>query len=85
MTPGIYINNYNRIFSVRLMWDIGQPFVCGTLEQVVKYALQPNNGIEYFCEIDTHHKVRKVPKKELKEMLLAQGLKDMSIELFKKY
>lgn len=85
MTPSIYINDYNRIFSVRLLWNIGQPFVCGTLKQIVEYALKPNNGIEYFCEIDTYHKVKKVSKKQLKEMLLAQGLEDLSVELFKKY
>jgi len=84
MTPEIYINNYNRVFSVRLAWNIGQPFVCGTLKQVVEYALQPNNGIEYFCEISIG-KIKKVSKKDLKTMLITQGLEDLSNELFKKY
>ena len=84
MKPIMYINDYNRIFSVRLAWNIKQPFVCGTLEQVVEYALEPNNGIEYFCEI-TNGKIKKVSKKDLKVMLNAQGFENLSIELFKKY
>ncbi len=81
----MYINDYNRIFSVRLLWDISQPFVCGTLKEIVEYGLKQNNGIDYFCEIDTYYKVKKVPKKQLKTMLEAQGLTDLSNELFKKY
>ena len=81
----MYNNSYNRIFSVRLAWNISQPFVCGDLKQVVEYALKPNNGIEYFCEIDSYHKVKKVSKKDLKKMLFAQGLESLSNELFTKY
>lgn len=79
-----FINDYDRIFTVRLMWDIAQPFVCGTLEEVVRYALQPNNGIDYFAEI-TNAKLKKVSKGELKAMLISQGHEDLSQQLFKKF
>jgi hypothetical protein len=79
-----FINEYDRIFTVKLMWDIAQPFVCGTLEQVVKYALQPNNGIEYFAEIKGG-KIKKVSKANLKSMLHAQGHAELSDDLFKKH
>lgn len=78
-------NDYNTIYSVHLLWSIGQPLVFGTLQEVVKYALKPNNGIDYFCEITPLHKVKKVSKKDLKNMLESQGLKNLSDELFKKY
>jgi hypothetical protein len=80
----IFINKSNRIFTVRLMWDIGQPFVCGTLEEVVKYAIQPNNGIEYFAEL-TGNKFKRVSKKDLKAMLSHSSLTKLGEELFKKY
>jgi hypothetical protein len=79
-----FINDYNRIFTVRLAWNIGQPFVCGSLKDVVEYALKPNNGIEYFAEI-TNHSFKKVSKKDLKIMLEAQGLNELSKELFSKF
>lgn len=75
-------NNYDRIFSVVLLWDIGQPFVCGTLEKVVEYALKPNNGISHFIELTNGYK--KVSKKDLKAMLERQN-KEMSIELFSRF
>lgn len=84
MRNEIFINDYDRIFTVRLMWNISQPFVCGTLKEVVKYALQPNNGIEYFAEI-TNGKFKKVSKANLKAMLSYEPLTEMSKELFKKY
>jgi hypothetical protein len=79
-----FINDYDRIFTVRLMWNISQPFVCGTLEDVVKYALKPNNGIEYFAEL-TNGKFNKVSKKDLKAMLSNAPLTELSKELFNKY
>ena len=79
-----FINDYNRIFTVKLAWNIGQPFVCGALKEVVEYALKPNNGIEYFAEI-TNSIIKKVSKKDLKSMLEAQQLKELSTELFSKY
>lgn len=79
-----FINDYDRIFTVRVMWNIAQPFVCGNLEQVVRYALQPNNGIDYFAEI-TNGKPKKLTKKQIKAMLHAQGFAELSDQLFKKY
>lgn len=80
-----FINDHDRIFTVKLAWDIAQPFVCGKLQHVVEYALQPNNGIEYFAEI-TNGKFSKVSKKQLKNML-SHGdiLPKLSEQLFKKY
>lgn len=75
-------NTYDRVFTVRLLWNIGQPLVCGTLEEVVKYALKPNNGIEGFYEIEGN-KMRKVSKKEMKEFTIIS--EDLKTELFKKY
>lgn len=79
-----FLNSSSIIFTVKLAWNIGQPFVCGTLEEVVKYALKPNNGIEGFYEL-TNNSIKKVSKKELKKLLECSGLNDLSIELFKKY
>ena len=84
MRNEFFINKYDRIFTVRLMWDISQPFVCGNLKSVVEYALKPNNGIEYFAEI-TNGKLTKVSKKQLKAMLSHEPLTNLGIELFKKY
>lgn len=80
-----FINDYDRIFTVKLAWNIGQPFVCGKLQNVIEYALKPNNGIEYFAEI-TNGKISKVSKKQLKAML-SHGdiLPELSKQLFKKY
>ena len=61
-------NDCDRIFTVRLMWSIGQPWVCGTIDKVVEYALEPNNGIEGFYEI-LGKKFYKVSKKDLYEIL----------------
>ena len=78
----MYINNYNRVFSVRFLWDISQPFVCGTLEEIVEYAIKNSEKqIDYFYEI-SYHKIRKVTKKELKNSYLDDSLKS---ELFKRY
>jgi dihydroneopterin aldolase len=80
-----FINDYDRIFTVRLAWHISQPFVCGNLTEVVKYALTAKNGIEYFAEIETG-KVKKLPKKLLKNMLShSEENQKLSIELFKRY
>jgi len=79
-----FSNHTNRIFTVRLMWDISQPFVCGTLPEVVKYALKPNNGIEGFYEI-SGNKFTKVSKKEIKAMLSHEPNVELGIQLFKKY
>jgi len=83
-----FINDYDRIFTVKFMWDIGQPFICGTLKEVVKYALnRPNNGIEFFAEI-SGVQIKKLTKKQLKAMLLDSSFEDLQNlgkELFKKY
>jgi hypothetical protein len=79
-----FINQMSQIFTVKLAWNIGQPFACGTLEEVVKYALQPNNGIEGFYEI-TNNSIKKVSKKQIKYLLECQQLTDLSEQLFKKY
>lgn len=79
-----FINTHNRIFTVRLMWDIAQPFVCGTLTEVVKYAIRPNNGIESFYEI-TGNKIKRVSKKDLKAMLSHGENVELGVQLFKKY
>lgn len=78
----LFTNSYDRVFSVRLQWNISQPFVCGQLQHVVEYALQPNNGIEAFYEL-TDCKLKKVSKKELKRLLV--NLPELSNALFKKY
>ena len=80
-----FTNDYSRIFTVKLAWHISQPFVCGEIEDVVKYALQPNNGIEYFAEI-THSSIKKVSKKDLKALLSRNvELQELSKQLFSKY
>lgn len=84
MKNNFFINHTDRIFTVRLAWDIDQPFVCGSLQNVVEYAIQPNNGIEYFAEI-SNFKFRKVSKKELKAMLSHGPLTELGNQLFKKY
>ena len=79
-----FINTHSNIYTVHLLWNIGQPFVCGTLEEVVKYALKPNNGIDYFALI-SNYKIEKVSKKDLKNMLICQGYENLSKELFSKF
>lgn len=82
-----FVNGIDRIFSIKLAWNIGQPFFCGTLKEVVKYALQPNNGIESIFEIDGY-KFKKVTKKELrniKENTFDDELKCLLSELENKY
>ena len=79
-----FINDYDRIFTVKLAWNIGQPFVCGTLKKVVEYAIEPNNRIEYFAELTNGGK--KVSKKELKALLShTTELAELSKKLFSKY
>jgi len=80
----LFTEQNDRVFTVRLAWNIGQPFVCGTLEEVVKYAIKPNNGIEYFAEL-TNASFRKVTKKELKAWLSHEPLTELGAQLFKKY
>ena len=63
-----FINDSDRIFTVRLMWSIGQPWVCGTIDKVVEYALEPNNGIEGIYEI-LGKEIYKISKKDLYEIL----------------
>lgn len=80
-----FINDYDAIYTVKLAWNINQPFVCGTLEKVVEYALKPNNGIEYFAEI-SGYKLKKISKKQLKSMLShGEFLPKLAEQLFKKY
>lgn len=80
-----FINNYDRIFTVRLLWSIGQPIVFGTIKEIIKYSLQPNNGIEGFYEVEGK-RLRKVSKKELKEIgHYDKELQQLKEELFKKY
>lgn len=78
-----FTNEYDRIFTVRLLWNIRQPIVFGTLDEVVKYALKPNNGIEAFYEVEGN-KIRKVSKKELKQML-EYSQPELYKQLFKRY
>jgi len=77
-------NEFDRIFTVKLLWNIGQPFVCGTLKNIVEYALKPNNGIESFYEI-TNNSMKRVSKKDLKTLLENAGLTELSKKLFLKY
>lgn len=77
-------NEFDRIFTVKLLWNIGQPFVCGTLKSIVEYALKPNNGIESFYEI-TNNSMKRVSKKDLKTLLENAGLTELSKKLFLKY
>ena len=80
-----FSNSYDRIFTVKLAWNIRQPFVCGDLKSIVEYALNPNNGIEYFAEI-TDGKIKKVSRKDLKTWLSRnEELNTLSLQLFKKF
>lgn len=79
-----FLNKHDRIFTVRLLWNIGQPIVFGTLEEVIKYALKPNNGIEGFYELEGK-KMRKVSKKELKEFMQNEDLRPLLEQLFTIY
>lgn len=79
----LFINDYDRVFMVRFMWNIGQPIVIGTLQEVVKYALNTsNNGIKGFYEIEGD-RLNKVSKRELREMLSFDNT--LSVNLFKVY
>ena len=79
----MYSNSISQVFTVKLAYNMGQPFVCGTLEEIIRYALLPNNGIVAFYEL-TNNKMEKVTKKRLKAML-SHGLGELSTQLFKKY
>lgn len=79
-----FLNKHDRIFTVRLLWSIGQPIVFGTLEEIIKYALKPNNGIEGFYEVEGK-KMCKVSKKELKEFMCNKDLKPLLEQLFTIY
>ena len=65
----MYRQDSNRVFTVRGSWDIGQPFVCGKLEEVIEYALTLENGIEYFAEI-SNLGFKKISKKTMPYQLL---------------
>lgn len=77
----MYRQDYNIVFTVRGAWDIGQPFVCGNLYEVIEYALTLENGIDYFAEI-SNTGFKKLSKKALKNML---SYNKTGEELFKKY
>ena len=79
-----FINQISQIYTVKLMWHISQPFVCGTLEEIVKYALTHKRGIESFYELN-NSSIKKISKKQLKSLLYTQNLNDLSNELFKVY
>lgn len=80
-----FLNDYSRVFTVKLAWHIAQPFVCGELKEIVEYALKPNNGIEYFAEV-TNAGFKKVSKKDLKALLSRnEDLQALSKQLFAKY
>ena len=82
-----FSNKVDRIFSIKLAWNIGQPFVCGTLKEVARYAIQPNNGIEAIFEIDGM-KFKRVSKKQLKEFkenTFDDELRGLLADLEKKY
>lgn len=72
-----------RLFTVKLRWATSFPFVVGTLEEVVKYALTHNRGIDGFYEI-VGLKFRKLSKKEIKS-ILSHGNGELSDKLFKVY
>lgn len=80
-----FLNKYHRVFTVKFMYDLTQPFICGTFEEILKHATtREHNGIEGFFEL-TGYKVRKVSKKELKTMIAAQRLYELGEKLFKIY
>lgn len=87
----IFFKNENdRLFTVVLKWHTRQPFVCGTLPEIVKYALDKGErGIEAFFEItygQSTPKLSKVSKANLKAMLSHGPEKiELSVQLFKKY
>lgn len=72
-----------ELFTVKLLWAIGSPFVVGTLEEVVKYALTHDRGIDGFYEVKGL-KFRKLSKKEIKYRL-SHGNSELSERLFKIY
>jgi hypothetical protein len=81
----MYIQEDSRVFTVRVSWNIGQPFVCGRIGDVVEYALTLENGIDYFAEI-TNMGFKKISKKHLKEMLsYSEEGRQLKERLFKKY
>lgn len=80
MESTFFKNEYDRIFTVKLLSKPLQPFVCGTIEEVVKYALTHEKGIGGFYEL-TRYKATKVSKKDLREILLP----DLAEQLFKIY
>jgi len=90
MTEVFFSNQNDRLFTVVLKWSLRQPFVCGTLPEVVKYALEHGErGIEAFYEItygSACPKLTKVSKKNLQAML-SHGGKDVELseQLFKRY
>ena len=90
MTEVFFSNQNDRLFTVVLKWSLRQPFVCGTLPEIVKFALEKGErGIEAFYEI--HYgsacpKLKKVSKKDLKSMLSHEAENvELSVQLFKRY
>ena len=69
MESTYFQNTYDRIFTVKLSDYIGQPFVCGTIDRVIKYALNCNHNIEGIYEL-SNHEFNKLSTYELKEILL---------------
>ena len=85
-----FSNENDRLFTVVLKWSLRQPFVCGTLPEIVKYAIDKGErGIEAFYEItygQSAPKLSKVSKANLKAMLSHNDKNiEISEQLFKKY
>jgi len=88
-TETFFSNENDRLFTVVLKWSLRQPFVCGTLPEVVQYALDKGErGIEAFYEITYGSqcpKLSKVTKAKLKAMLSHQPNTELGVQLFKRY
>lgn len=61
----------NRVFIAKAMWRTTAPTVIGSIEEVVKFALDSDyfkNGIEYIKELEGTKFVR-VSKKDIEKLL----------------
>jgi hypothetical protein len=88
MNQIFFSNENDRLFTVVLKWSLRQPFVVGTLPEVVQYALDKGErGIEAFYEITYGSycpKLSKVSKVNLKSMLSHKDA-ELGVQLFSKY
>ena len=75
-----------EIYTVKFSWELSQPFVCGTFEEIIKYAIEnQKNGIDGFYHIN-NFKFEKMTKKELTNRLsYTDKVLNLKEQLFKIY